>query len=337
MMLSLRTRLLFGVALWTFGLIIVLSVSLTFAWHYMPNLPLIGRRGSIHTFVMHTALALTVAFGFLAAGVWQVTKGLAGLRELRSRLAAVHTGQDARVTGLYVSEVQPVVDDLNALLEHRDLAVARAIAKAGDLAHGLKTPLAVLVREAEMASAGGHEQLSAAIIHQVERMRRQIDYHLAHARAAASGPTSGARSSVRASADGLARTLMRLHADRQLVIDVRVPEALTVRVQREDLDEMLGNLLDNACKWTRTRVVIDARADRPSAVITVDDDGGGIAMGLRHAVLERGVRADERTSGSGLGLAIVRDLAELYGGSIALDEAPAGGLRAVLTLPLLEL
>jgi signal transduction histidine kinase len=336
-MLSLRARLLVGLALWTVGLVIVLSVSLTFSWHYMPNLPVIGRRGSIHSAVMHTALALSVACALLAAGMWQVTKGLAGLRELRTRLAAVHSGQDARVQGQYVSEVQPVVDDLNALLEHRDLAVARAIAKAGDLAHGLKTPLAVLVREAEMAGEGGHTQLSAAILHQVDRMRRQIDYHLAHARAAASGPRSGARSSIRASADGLARTLTRLHADRQLVIDVTVPEDLVVRVQREDFEEMLGNLLDNACKWTRTRVVIEARLDRAHAVITVDDDGGGIAVGMRHAVLERGVRADERTSGSGLGLAIVRDVAELYGGSIALVDSPMGGLRAVLTLPSLEL
>ena len=167
-------------------------------------------------------------------------------------------------------------------------------------------------------------------------MRRQIDYHLAHARAAASGATPGARCAVPASAEGLARTLLRLHADRGLAIEVDVVPAHAVRGEREDLDEMLGNLLDNACKWARSRVV-DRR--RPPAgatiVITVDDDGPGLEASMREAVLQRGVRADEAAPGSGLGLAIVRDLAELYGGSRSrwrrASPAPAAcapGLRA---------
>jgi signal transduction histidine kinase len=245
----------------------------------------------------------------------------------------VHAGHEQRVTGRYVPEVQPVVDDLNALLDHRDAAVKRALAKAGDLAHGLKTPLAVLVREAEIAATAGQGDLSAAITQQVDRMRRQVDYHLAQARAAASGVTSGARSPVHASADGLSRTLKRLHADRDLTIAVYVPQDLVVRVQREDLDELLGNLLDNACKWARSTVSLDARLDGQAAIIEIDDDGEGLPEELRHAVLERGVRADERKDGFGLGLAIVRDLADVYGGSIALGRSPRGGLRAVLTLP----
>jgi signal transduction histidine kinase len=164
-------------------------------------------------------------------------------------------------------------------------------------------------------------------------MRRQIDYHLAHARAAASGATPGARCSVVESAEALARTLVRLHADRSLSIDVEVPSDHAARVQREDLDEMLGNLLDNACKWTRTRVVVTSVETEHDVVVTVDDDGRGLPDDARQAVLERGIRADERASGSGLGLAIVQDLVELYRGSISLGTSPMGGLRATLTLP----
>jgi signal transduction histidine kinase len=164
-------------------------------------------------------------------------------------------------------------------------------------------------------------------------MRRQVDYHLAQARAAASGATPGARCAVADSAEPLARTLHRLHAERGVAIQVNVAPDHVFRGQREDLDEMLGNLLDNACKWARSRVTIASAACDNSVVITVDDDGPGLDGSMREAVLHRGVRADEAAPGSGLGLAIVRDLAELYGGSIALDASPLGGLRARLQLP----
>ena len=187
--------------------------------------------------------------------------------------------------------------------------------------------------EAERAGAAGHADVADAIAEQVDRMRRQIDYHLAHARAAASGATPGARSSVRESVDGLTRTMLRLHAGRALAIDARVPPDHAVGGQREDLDEMLGNLLENACTWARSRVTVESSEVDGSIVITVDDDGPGLAPSMREAVLQRGVRADEAAPGSGLGLAIVRDLAELYGGSIALGSSPEGGLRARLRLP----
>ncbi|HEX9368064.1 MAG TPA: ATP-binding protein, partial [Vicinamibacterales bacterium] len=207
-----------------------------------------------------------------------------------------------------------------------------------------------------------------AMREQLERMRRQIEYHLAHARAAASGATSGARCAVADSASGLSRTLLRLHADRGIAIDVDTPADHVVRCQREDLDEMLGNLLDNACKWATSRVTVTSSVvlppeggshesdagDRssvvsqpsswrppsggrsegdPAVVVTVDDDGPGLDPSMRDVVLQRGVRADEAAPGSGLGLAIVRELAGLYGGSIALGESTAGGLRAILRLP----
>ena len=172
-----------------------------------------------------------------------------------------------------------------------------------------------------------------AIREQVDRIERQIDYHLAHARAAASAAVPGARSTVAEPAEGIARALRRLHDDRGIAIQVDAAADHAVRCQREDLDEVLGNLLDNACKWAKSRVAVRSEIDRGAIRITVDDDGPGIAAAMREAVLQRGVRADEASPGTGFGLAIVRDLAELYGGSIVLDASPLGGLQARLRLP----
>ena len=326
---SLRAGVLLGALLWTVGLFIggvFLSTILMLRFKRFPIL----LHGSVDHFwgLTVSVIALCMYFGFR-----YVRGGLSPLTQLRARLSAVHAGRDRRVDGRYPSEVQPLVDDLNALLAHRDATVQRALAKAGDLAHGLKTPLAVLAHEAERARAAGHAELAGTLAEQVERMRRQIEYHLAHARAAAAGAVAGTQCGVRTSADGLVRTLERLHAERGISLELNVDPDHAVRVQREDLDEMLGNLLDNACKWTRTRVTCASAFEGDRIVITVDDDGPGVAASLRGAVLQRGVRADEAAPGSGFGLAIVRDLVELYGGSITLAGAPSGGLRARLELP----
>ena len=327
--LSLRSRILLGAVLWTIGLFIMAGAALITAMEFHPRVPL--------HIITHDVFRqpLVMAFGLfsMVAGLLQVRRGLSPINNLRARLAGLHEGRDRRVAGTYPTEVQPLVNDLNALLDHREQAVRRAVAKAGDLAHGLKTPLAILAHEAERATAAGQTEMAAAVAQQVDRMRRQVDYHLAHARAAASGASTGARCSIEESADGLTRALLRLHAHRRIAIDMHIPPDLSVRVQREDLDEMLGNLLDNACKWARSRVTIDASQVGAGAEITVDDDGGGLPENMREAVLQRGVRADEAAPGSGLGLAIVRDLAEVYGGSISLDASPLGGLRARLRLP----
>lgn len=327
--LSLRSRLLLGAVLWTIGLLIMAGAALVTAMELHPRVPF--------AFMVHDTFRQPVVMMFgvfsMVAGLVQVRRGLSPINNLRARLAGLHEGRDRRVEGAYPTEVQPLVNDLNALLDHREQAVRRAVAKAGDLAHGLKTPLAILAQEAERARAAGQIEVAAAVTQQVDRMRRQVDYHLAHARAAASGAAPGARCSIRESAEGLTRALLRLYAERGIAIEVQVPPDLSVRVQREDLDEMLGNLLDNACKWGRSHVTIDASQTGADVEITVDDDGSGLAERMREAVLQRGVRADEAAPGSGLGLAIVRDLAEVYGGSISLDASPVGGLRARLRLP----
>jgi signal transduction histidine kinase len=283
--------------------------------------------------VLQMPLVLLAGAVCLVAGALQVRRGLRRIDDVRSRLAELREGHDRRLEGDYPGEIQPLVDDLNTLLAQRDEATQRATAKAGDLAHGLKTPLAILTQEAESAAAAGQPEVAASVRQQVERMRRQVDYHLAHARAAASGATPGTRSSVKDSADGLARALRRLHAPRGLTLALAVPEGHVVRVQREDLDEMLGNLADNACKWARSQVVIASADDGHHVAIAIDDDGPGLAEDLRDSVLRRGVRADEAMPGTGLGLAIVRDLAALYGGNVSLERSPQGGCRAVLRLP----
>lgn len=321
-MRSLRARLLWGALLWTIGLLAATNVVVTLLLGHRLSGPLV-----------HLGAMSVVALGLLAAGLSQVRTGMGLLDRLRTRLAAVRDGRASRVEGEYPAEVRPLVDDLNSLLEERERSVERAQAKAGDLAHGLKTPLAVLAQEAIRAAGAGHGELAASVGQQVERMRRQVDYHLAHARAAASGAHLGARASIEESAQGLARTLLRLHAERGLEIEVSAPSAHAVRCQRQDLDEMLGSLLDNACKWARSRVELRSAVEEGFVAILVDDDGPGLEPSQRETVLQRGVRADELLPGSGFGLAIVRELAEVYGGSIELASSPAGGLRAALRLP----
>ena len=311
-----------GSLLWTIGItLLVHHVSLMLVHRFSRSMG-----------VVHFALLGMLMVSLLLAALWQVQSGLTPLNRLRARLADLRAGRARRVEGDYPAEVQPLVDDLNALLDDRERRVARAQAQAGDLAHGLKTPLAVLAHEAERAEASGQRELATVVGEQVERMRRQVESHLAQARAAASGVAADERSVVADSARALARTLLRLHAERGVAIDVKVAEEHAVRVGRVDLDEMLGNLLDNACKAARSRVVVEAARNGDRVAVTIDDDGPGLAPELRESVLNRGVRADQAGPGSGLGLAIVRDLAELYGGSITLGASPAGGLRARLEL-----
>jgi signal transduction histidine kinase len=326
---SLRGRVLFASILWTIGLVFLVSMAFSHLFEHLPRAYVITH---LHGF-LQAPLVILGATLCLAAALLHARRTLSSVDTLHTRLTSVRAGGARRMEGEYPSEVQPLVDDLNALLEQREQAIRRAIAKAGDLAHGLKTPLAVLSHEAARARSSGQIEIADSLDQQVARMQRQVDYHLAHARAAASGAAGGTSTSVKESVDGLARALMRLHAERSLTIEANVPVGLQVRVQREDLDEMLGNLLDNACKWAHARIVVNAAIEGATAIVTVDDDGCGIEAGMREAVLRRGVRADEAAPGSGLGLAIVRDLAELYSGSITLDVSSLGGLRACLRVP----
>ena len=328
-MTSLRRRIRTGTVLWMFGLIWLTGAVFTLLVEHFPGALHYTR---VHGFIRGPVM-VTLAAIALIAGTLIIRRGLTKIDALRADLANLDRGPNRRLGSEFPSEIQPLVDDLNALLDTREKAIERAVAKAGDLAHGLKTPLAILAQDVDRARAAGQDDLAASISQQVTRMKRQVDYHLSQARASAAGGTATVRTPVLESAEGLRRAMLRLFADRGIVIDIRIAGDVVARVPREDLDEMLGNLIENACKWTRRNVVVAAAVDGDAVTITVDDDGSGLPPEMRETVIQRGVRADEAAPGTGLGLAIVRDLAELYGGSITLSEASTHGLLASLRLP----
>jgi signal transduction histidine kinase len=208
--------------------------------------------------------------------------------------------------------------------------VERARTQAGNLAHAVKTPLSVLAN----AANARQDDFARLVAEQVGVARRQVDYHLARAQAAAAVSQPGLRTSLPAALDGLMRTMRQLHAGCELTLEMEPPTvAGGVRVELHDLQEMLGNLLDNACKWARRQVVMGVSRSDDGIRIDIDDDGDGIAAEQCENVLRRGVRADQRVPGAGLGLAIVDELAHLYGGRLSLTRSPLGGLRATLLLP----
>lgn len=280
--------------------------------------------------------SLWLALGALAAGlilaaVVQVVIGLAPLRTLRTALGKVRNGESRHLDGEFPAEIRPLIDEFNAVLSENAEVVERARTHAGNLAHALKTPLSVLAN----AAANKDSDLARLVADQVGIARRQVDYHLARAQAAAASRIPGARTALQPVLDGLARAMRHIHAERQLELTIPpFPPTLSFRGEAQDLQEMLGNLLDNACKWATSRVEVNVTDRENALIIDIDDDGCGLPLDQREAVIQRGVRADEQVPGSGLGLAIVDDLARLYGGQLELTDSPLGGLRAELRLPI---
>lgn len=285
-------------------------------------------------------LSLGVLFVLLlAAAVAQVWIGLAPLRDLRRALARINGGETQQLEGRFPQEVQPLVDDFNGVLARNAEVVQRARTQAGNLAHAVKTPLAVLNQAAYDAESHPETSaLGALIREQVELARRQVDWHMARSRAAAAAGLPGQAVPVARVLGGLARAMRAVHAERKLEIRLTdCPAALAFAGEEQDLQELLGNLIDNACKWATHAVTIRALAAQtgaqPTLAVIIDDDGPGIDPAVRARVLDRGVRLDESVPGAGLGLSIAAELAELYRGRLQLTEAPAGGLRATVTLP----
>ncbi len=274
-----------------------------------------------------------LAAGLVAAAVVQVMVGLRPLGRLRRQLAAQQGRNSVRIEGRFPSEIQPLVDDFNRVLAVNADIVQRARTQAGNLAHAVKTPLTIL-GNAAMREEGAFARL---VREQIAMAQRQIDHHLARARAAAASGTAGGRTPLRAPLQALLRVMQRLYAARELQLEMdEFADRLEFRGEEQDLQEMVGNLLDNACKWAARRVRIGAQATAPDRLsIVIDDDGPGISEDERERIFERGVRMDEQRPGSGLGLDIVRDLAGTYGGEVSAGPSPLGGLRVTLTLPAL--
>ena len=290
----------------------------------------------LRTFNISLAGSLVLlAVALTAAAALQVVFGLQPMTRLGGALRSIRSGKETRLPRTFPLEVQPVVDDLNSLIDVNGQMVVRARAQAGNLAHALKTPLAVLTDEAYRLEARGQREASQTILQQCQRMQRQIDYQIARARAAASRSVPGVNAPVTPAVNSIVSAMKRLYAAKDPDIEVRIDANCVAMCDPMDLNEMLANLIDNACKWSTKRIVISGAVDQAAnqAVIAVEDDGPGLPPESRERVFQIGQRLDERVPGSGLGLPIVRDLAQLYGGEIRLEDSRLGGLRAVLKLP----
>jgi signal transduction histidine kinase len=286
--------------------------------------------------------ALIMTFGLLAIVLllttsFQVRFGLAPLKRVSEGLAAIRSGGAERLEGAFPEEIAPLARETNALIEANREIVMRARTHVGNLAHALKTPISVMLNE---ATTHGKDPLALKVREQTEIMRDQVARHLERARLAARVAAIGTVTDVRPVITALARTMEKIYHDRDLAIDIDAPDGVRFRGEQQDLEEMVGNLVDNACKWGQSRVAVEVLSDKPDPAddrrllrILVDDDGPGLSPQERELVARRGRRLDETKPGSGLGLSIVVELASLYGGGLTLGTAPIGGLRAELVLP----
>ncbi|MGV1683569.1 sensor histidine kinase [Sphingopyxis sp. NJF-3] len=269
-----------------------------------------------------------LGLGLIVLAALQTFYGLWPLRHIRRAIAAMRGGQNRRVIAPLPLEVQPMVDELNALLAHNEKQAEEARLHAGNLAHALKTPLTVLVNSA----TGSDDPLADTVRREAATMQRQVEHHLARARAVGRRGAAQARANVWDSVEGVSRAVAALYPDARL--DAAGDRTLIARVERQDLDELVGNLLENAAKYGGGSIFVTIEREGGMAEILVEDDGPGISPADRVRIFDRGVRLDSNKPGTGLGLAIVRDVAEIYGGSIGLEESEdLGGLLVRLRLP----
>jgi signal transduction histidine kinase len=273
---------------------------------------------------------ITLGAMLVLAVFLQVQIGLAPLRRLREDVAEVRRGGAARLSGAYPQEVAPLVKELNALLVHNVEIVERARTHVGNLAHALKTPISILRNESQTSSG----PLADLVARQTEIMSANVDHHLKRAASAARAAGIGQSTPARSVLQDLTRTLNKLYNRDGVTVTLQPGADIPFRGERQDLEEMAGNLMDNACKYGGgdVQVTLDILPDGKLR-IAVEDDGNGLSPEARVAALKRGQRLDQSAPGSGLGLSIVDDLAQAYGGALTLDGSPLGGLKAVLELP----
>jgi signal transduction histidine kinase len=281
-------------------------------------------------FRMHIALSfLVLAAGLSLAVVLQVTVALRPLKAIRSAISGVQAGAISRLPRDFPEDVQPLVDKLNSLLDHNETLLKRARTQLADLAHALNTPLTIIRNECRNVT-GREGQL---ILDQAHAMSGNIDHYLTRARASGQSDVFGYRTSIKSVVEDLRYAVERLYEDREIRIELCSKGDCRFRGEVQDLEEMLGNLLDNACKWANEKIEVRCRLDEDRLMLTVEDDGPGIPEEQRGSVLERGHRLDESIAGYGQGLGIVKDIAELYGGEVRLGRSLLGGLRVDLILP----
>lgn len=285
--------------------------------------------------LLFSALALILATVTLAL-VLQVSYGLRPLRQIRRDLADVRAGRSARLKGGDESrmpeDLMPIVDEINGLIDQNDKLLQRARTHVGNLAHALKTPLSII----QNAVDGGEDDESRLIARQTKDIRVHVDHHLKRARIAGGGTGPGLPVAERL--EKLVRAVRVIAGDKKIETQVNCPPDISFDGEKEDFDELVGNIVDNAAKWAVSAVSLDVvRLDeglrRPMLEIRIEDDGPGVPADEREALFDRGTRLDEQVPGTGLGLAIVRDIADMYGGNVELSTAGLGGLAVIIMLP----
>jgi signal transduction histidine kinase len=304
-----------------------------------------GDAAEIDESVLSFTTMLIIAFivlssGLLMATLFQVRYGLRPLADLREGLSAIRSGDAERLEGIMPTEIRPLQDELNRLIQSNQDIIERSRTHVGNLAHALKTPLSVITNEAR----GRPDEFAQKISEQSEIMRQQISHHLDRARMAARAGVVGRTTPLEPVVASMAAALEKIYDHRELDLRSECPKDLRFQGEKQDLQEMVGNLMDNACKWANARVHVAARKIGTAAdgngeflEIVVDDDGPGLSAEMRSVVVKRGRRLDEDKPGSGLGLSIVADLSALYKGQFLIEDGPLGGVRAKLILPGVEI
>lgn len=286
-----------------------------------------------------TSVILTLAvfgIGLVIATMIQIRWGLRPLDRVRHGLAQLRSGKETKFEGPFPTEIEPLAKELNALLDSNQQIIERARTQVGNLAHALKTPLSVITNEAR--ATGG--PFAEKVAEQAALMLRQVNHYLDRARIAARSRVIGAITDVEPVIARLIRAMNRIHEDKGLALTFEVPENARFKGEQQDFEEVVGNLVDNACKWARTKVAVvvefEPSVDETGAkniLICINDDGPGLTAEQRLEATSRGRRLDETKPGSGLGLSIVTDLVALYSGSLSLERSSEGGLRAKIVLP----
>ena len=268
----------------------------------------------------------------LLAASAHVIIGLKPLKDIHARLARVRNGDIRRLEGSFPTEVMPLVIETNALLDAQDAALEAARTRASNLAHGLKTPLAVMAAQSRILRRRGDLDLANQIDSQLESMRRHVEREMARSRARGPSATHHQRIDTTVAIMHLVGAISILPKGQQLRWEMALTSPLMLGIDQADFNELMGNLIDNAQKWARTKIKIHSRITSGNAIFTVEDDGPGVATTEVDRILQRGERADTSVPGTGLGLAITSDLVGIYNGRLDVSRSSLGGLAAVVTL-----
>lgn len=285
-----------------------------------------------------------MGLGLLTAMILQVTVGLKPLGRVKRALAAIRSGKEDRLSTDYPPEMMPLVDEVNAVLDYNKDLVERARTQVGNLAHALKTPLSVMTNE---CGEGDHAGLAKVVDKQTSEIRRHVEHYLSHARIMGRSNILGVQTHVRPVVEGITRTIAKIYPDKPLSFAINIDEKVYIQIDRQDLDEILGNLIDNAAIWTTDRISILAKVNsakskdkdnskgntKPMICLEISDNGPGVSDEELKLIVKRGKRLDETKPGSGLGLSIVKDIVEMSGGQFSVSHATEGGLKVSFFLP----